>query len=543
MKIDATELTLNSLFNRSDFVFRVPTYQRPYDWGPGQWSDLWNDITDSELDGVHFIGSLVAIKEGAAVKGFNYLEIVDGQQRLTTLSILLCALRDSYKDKGHNDSADSIQRTLLESHTFKNKSRKLFLGRVDDNSYESLVKGKPQVKNNVTFAYEFFKEKINCNGNLNDIAEKFTNGVSLVLITAENAEDAFKLFETLNDRGLQLSAVDLIKNYILSSTAKKNSEELDAVIEIWDTIINHLEDIDKIRFFRQFILSNYPGKVTTQTLYPIYKRQIDKTKDTSTFVLDLCEATEYYEQIYEQTFDGQKLNEKLEDLVNLKATTSFTLILRLLIEKWPTDKILEIVPSIETFSLRRAVCGWSTNEMETIYNQIANWEGGIPKPEDICDYLKNRTPEDNEFKVKFITRDFRQDTQTKYVLEQFEYFKVGTKEKRISGRQNVHIEHIMPLTITTKKCRKHYGGDWIKYLGEDAEKHGEYVHKIGNLTLLAAELNVPASNNPFESKKSFYKRSEIKITNELCKFNDWRIEEIQERSNQLAETALKIWKI
>ncbi|MBL7143310.1 MAG: DUF262 domain-containing protein [Phycisphaerae bacterium] len=543
MNIDADELTIHSLFNRGDFVFRVPTYQRPYDWGPDQWSDLWDDVTDSELDGVHFIGSLVAIKKGAAVKGFNDLEIVDGQQRLTTLSILFCALRDCYKDKGDNKATGSIQETLLESHTFRDRSRKLFLGRVDDNNYESLCNGKPPEKHNITLAYEFFKEKINCNGNINDIAEKFTSGVSLVLITAENAEDAFKLFETLNDRGLQLSAVDLIKNYILSHTAKQNSEELDAVIEIWDTIINHLEDIDKIRFFRQFILSNYPGKVTKQTLYPVYKNQIEKTKDASNFILDLCEAAEYYEHIYEQTFDDQKLNEKLEDLINLKATTSFTLVMRLLIEKWPINDILKIIPSIETFSLRRAICGWSTNEMEVIYNQIANSDGGIPTPKEISDYLKERTPKDDEFKAKFIQRDFRQDTQTKYVLEQFEYFKVGTREKRISGRQNVHIEHIMPLTIISKRCKKRHGGDWRKYLGENAGKHSEYVHKIGNLTLLAAELNVPASNNPFASKKTFYEKSEIRITNNLCMFDDWQIGEIQKRSNQLAGTALEIWKI
>ena len=258
--------------------------------------------------------------------------------------------------------------------------------------------------------------------------------------------------------------------------------------------------------------------------------------------MDLCAAAEYYEQIHEQTFDNLKFNEKLEDLLNLKATTSFILILRLLIEHWSAKDILKILPSIETFSLRRAICGWSTNEMETIYNQIANRDKGIPTPEEICNYLKERTPEDKEFKEKFIAKDFRQDTQTKYVLEQFEYFKVGTREKRISGRQNVHIEHIMPLTITTKRCKKNYGGDWTKYLGKDAEMHGEYVQKIGNLTLLAAELNVPASNNPFESKKTFYKKSEIQITKDLCNFNNWRISEIQARSQQLGKIALEIWK-
>lgn len=543
MKIDADELTVGSLFNRGDLIFQVPMYQRPYDWGPDQWNDLWNDVTDSELGGVHFIGSLVAIKEGTRVKGFNKLEIVDGQQRLATISILLCALRDCYNAREQIELADSIHMSYLESRTFRDKSRKLSLGRVDDNSYESLIQCNPLEKHNVTYAYEFFKEKITNNDNLDDIAEKFTNGISLVLITAENAEDAFKLFETLNDRGLELSAVDLIKNYILSSVAKKNAKDLDAVIEVWDTIVNHLEEIDKIRFFRQFLLANYPGKVTKQTLYPAYKRQIDKTKDLPELVLNLSEAAEFYERIHEQTFKNQKLNEKLEDLINLKATISFSLILRLIIEKWIPIDILKVIPTIEAFSLRRAVCGWSTGEMDTIYNQITNWDGGLPSPEKICDYLRDRTPKDEEFKQKFVDRDFRQDSQTKYVLEQFEYFKVGTREKRITGRQNVHIEHIMPLKIHTKKCIRKYGGDWQAYLGSDAEKHSEYVQKIGNLTLLAAELNVGASNNPFEAKKTFYEKSEIKITKELCNLDDWRIQQIEERSDQFAKDALKIWKI
>lgn len=120
---------------------------------------------------------------------------------------------------------------------------------------------------------------------------------------------------------------------------------------------------------------------------------------------------------------------------------------------------------------------------------------------------------------------------------------VGTCEKRIANRQAVHIEHIMPQTITSKKCASTQGGDWVTYLGPDAEKHAEYYQRIGNLTLLGAELNVPASNNPFKAKKGFYRQSEIKLTRELCEKCEWRIQQIVTRSQELAEEATHIWKI
>jgi hypothetical protein len=101
----------------------------------------------------------------------------------------------------------------------------------------------------------------------------------------------------------------------------------------------------------------------------------------------------------------------------------------------------------------------------------------------------------------------------------------------------------MPQTISSRKCQKVEGGDWLAYLGNDAERHGEFVSKLGNLTLLAAELNVPASNNPFESKKGFYEKSEILITKQLCELKDFRIEEIVNRGHEMAKAAVEIWKV
>lgn len=542
MKITVDDPTVGGLLTRGDLVFRVPVYQRPYSWGIDQWNDLWDDVMEGE-EGVHFIGSVVMIKKGAELAGFNELEVVDGQQRITTLSILFCALRDCCREGGGAEIADDLDRMYLNSSLVGKRSRKIFLGRVDDKAYDDLLQGRITEEHSVCSAYEYFKERIQSHGKYDDIAARFTTRVNLVSISAENAEDAFKLFETLNDRGLDLSAVDLIKNYILSGVAKKQPDQLNAVIEIWDEVVTNLENLDKIRFFRQFLLARDSGKVSAQTLYPLYRTRIEREDDIPQWAAQLAMASDYYERIHEQTFKNERLNRKLRDLINQKATGSFILILRMFMDKWTPARILAVIPAIEAFSLRRAICAWSTSEMDTIYNQLATWEGGPPEPDLIRRYLAERTPKDNEFRQKFQLREFRQDNQTKYVLEQLEYGLTETTEKIVAGRQEVHIEHIMPLSITTKKSRDQHGGDWVSYLGEDASRHREYARKVGNLTLLGSELNVRASNNPFNAKKSIYEKSDVLLTRELVGYPTWNVCAIEERGRLLAERAINIWRV
>jgi hypothetical protein len=543
MKIKADELTVGDLFNRGEIVFYVPVYQRRYDWTQDQWGDLWQDVTELAGNGSHFIGSVVVISHGAEVADFNKMELVDGQQRLTTISILLCALRDAYRSRGDEKQAQRIDDIYLYSQTLRARRRKITLGKLDDDSYARLLDGKPDPKHNTTAAYEFFKARIELEPDPDKIAKCFTGGIRLVCISTETAEDAFRLFETLNDRGLELSAVDLIKNYILSTAAKKSQSQLDYMAKAWEQIIADLGGVDKIRFFRQFLLANFPGKVSNSALFEQYKKRVGQDDNLNQFVSDLCEAAECYRRIHECSFDDSRLNLKLEDLVNLKATTSFTLLLKLFAVGWEPSMILEIIRPIEAFSLRRGICGWSTNEMDNIYNQIANLPSNELTADRVRMILRGNMPHDGQFCEDFTNGVFRQDSQTKYILEQFEYDAVGTGEKKIADRQAVHIEHIMPQTITTKKSKRSQGGDWISYLGADADKHGEYFQRIGNLTLLASELNVPASNNPFAAKKAFYEKSEMRITQELCQLKDWRIAQIEDRSLQLAERAVKIWSI
>jgi Protein of unknown function DUF262/Protein of unknown function (DUF1524) len=542
MKIRADETSVQDLFNRPNLAFTVPVYQRGYAWGQDQWTDVWDDVNSLGKDDSHFIGSIVVVSQGAVAKGFDEIEVVDGQQRLATISILLCALRDSYKARNEQGKSASINRLYLYSETFNAQDIKLSLGKADNEAYQRLIGGRPLPGHRVTEAYNFFAQRLLAEQDLDQVSTRFTKGVRLVFISTESEEDAFTLFETLNDRGLELSAVDLIKNYILRAAAKKHGK-VEAMADSWEGIRESLEDLDNIRFFRQFLLANYPGKVTKSGLYHQYKKLISDGSDLEDFVERLGDAADYYDNIHSKGFSDAALNYKLEDLLNLKATTSFTLLLRLLADEWPASKILSVIPAIEAFSIRRAMSGLSTSEMDTIYNQIANLPDLERSPRKIYELLAANCPADQEFYQKFLTSNFRQDSQTKYILEQFEQQLVMTGEKRIADRQHVHIEHIMPQTIDTKKSFRTQGGDWVTYLAADAAKHAEYYQRIGNLTLLGAELNVPASNNPFSAKKKFYERSEIRLTKELCEFEEWRIAQIEERSKRMAEEATRIWRI
>lgn len=543
MDIHVDELRVSDLFGKNNLVFEVPLYQRRYDWGVDQWRDLWDDVTEQESNGEHFLGSIVVVNEPAKSKGFDVLEVVDGQQRLATLSAFFLAVRDIYKARLDENKSKFVDDTYLHGQTIDKRSRKMILGRLDDKPYERLLRNAEKDDHQIVHAYNYFRKRLEEYQDIGSIAGLFSDHIKVVIISASNPEDAFKLFETLNDRGLDLSALDLIKNYILSETAKKSPEDFNTVVEFWDGIVQNLEEIDKLRFLRQFLLAKFRGKVTKSRLYPAYKEHITSDGNVADFVLDLHQAAEYYQRIQKKNFTHDGFNHKLEDLHNLKATTSFTLLLRLLFNNWSFEQMLKVIPAIECFSLRRSICGWSTNEMDTIYNQLATLQDTPLTIDHIEKVLSENTPGDNEFYEKFLASNYRQDTQTKYILEQFEADLVKTKEKRIADRQAVHIEHIMPQAITTKKCAKRHGGDWKKYLGEEANLHGEYYRRIGNLTLLASELNVPASNNPFEAKKEFYGKSEIQLTRALLQYQHWGIEQIKERSEHLAKRALDIWKI
>jgi uncharacterized protein with ParB-like and HNH nuclease domain len=530
------------LFNTSTEVFQIPIYQRGYSWDIDQWNELWDDISLLKEEDIHFLGTIVVISNPHK-PGLNYFELVDGQQRLTTLLILLIALKNFYSEKGEKEPADYLDKLLFSSY-IKIKSSKLITGKFDAKDFTALVSNKKEElnkKGNISRAYNFFMEKIKKHEDIDALREILLNNVELVQITTDNSLDAFRLFETLNDRGLNLSALDLIKNYLLRKISENLEDKLEDSIKLWDNIISNLEGIDKILFIRQYFLASEGIKVSRSKLYDKYQEKINK-KDYYSFLEELSKASEIYSNIVNQETDNDELNTYLKSLKSIEATTSYTVILKLLLDDMPPKEIIKIIKLLQAFSLRISICKASTSDMESVYLEAINNYKSKDNPVNfIKDLFKKNSPNDIEFQNNFKKNNFRQNDQTKYILECLEDERTNeTKEKILCDRTQVHIEHIMPFTITTKKSKKELG-DWEVYLGEDKEKHSDFVSKIGNLTLLGAKLNISASNNPFEAKKKNYNDSNIMITKDLCSFQDWKLKEIEGRSEKLSEKAVKIW--
>lgn len=358
--------------------------------------------------------------------------------------------------------------------------------------------------------------------------------------------DAFRLFESLNNRGLSLSFVDLIKNYLLSKISN-NEVMLEECIEIWDSIVENVGDIqsvrhDKIRFFRHYLFSIEYGIVPIPKLYLKYQKLIDNCDNVLDLIEDIWLKSEWYVKLYNAMLGIKEVDDRLNTIVRIEATTSYPLLLKCLSENLQKEHLIKILDAIEVFTLRRSICNISTRDIDRIYNHLALEAFKQEKPvKYIIEYLKKKTPSDIEFFLNFQSRDFTRSSQTKYILERIENeLTNNTKEKMIGNRTDVHIEHIMPRELVRKKS-KETESTWKVELGSRASEYPMFVNRIGNLTLLGSELNITASNNPFVEKKKKYEQSVICLTKDICQNERWTFDEIEQRSEYLANIAKKIW--
>ena len=210
--LDAKEIKLRVLLSNSQEAYKVPVYQRPYSWNKDQWEDLLEDITSLNKEQIHFLGSIVVVPEGQHKLGVNYFQLVDGQQRLATVLIWLSAIRDIAKENGNHELARYLTETFLFAKEWEGGRQKrvpkLQLGSLDDEAFRRILEGEgPSGKHLIFECYRYFKERIR---DIN-IWQTLLDNTSVVHINAFNHLNAFRLFETLNDRGLELSAADLIK--------------------------------------------------------------------------------------------------------------------------------------------------------------------------------------------------------------------------------------------------------------------------------------------------------------------------------------------
>ena len=546
---------LKFLLSSENEQLLIPSYQRRYSWGKKNWKDLLLDLEKLNKGDRHFLGSIVFIGK-THIHGINPLEIVDGQQRITTISILLSTIRDLFKRNGDLDKAiENIERCLwVMDHDGNIGSPKLILGNLDDDSYKNLISGEfNQIKNHrIKEAYDFFLTYLSNKDidYIKELRDKILTGIVYVNITVRGDKDAYHLFETMNNRGIPLNPVDLIKNYLFMISSEKEYLDPEKIKIIWTEIIKNLDGLSEVTFFRQYLMASkligVNNKITENQIYGEFKKKIKNYKNVEFLLKDIVDKSILYRKLLKHKIDlfdkgrNLEINSILEDVQKV-SITPFTLLLRAFSELKDPKQLITIMEICNTLLVRRNICRWTTGTHDTFFNYLAQNSFSKENPlAFIKNYLKegeDKYPSNKIFMDNFYKYEFEENDRTRYYLGVIEekHFCHGGHKVNKSG-YGVHIEHILPL----RPC-KGLNEFWLKPLNISEEDHKHYRKRIGNLMLLEATNNIPASNKKFPEKKGYYKKSDMVMVKELLKYKSWDLGKIDERSKQLAKIAIKIW--
>ncbi|MFK5602640.1 DUF262 domain-containing protein [Haloferax volcanii] len=560
--LSATEDTVEQVLKRN-YRYTVPDYQRQYSWGEEQWGAMWADIDaiPDNSDTNHFIGSIVLIERPTSLNEMAKLEIVDGQQRLATVSVILAVMREKYFSEGKDGQAEDIQDDYLKKTDLdRNEYNNLTLSTFDNPNFEKIIDRKYQQLDDdqLKEAVDFFRQKLDPLDidEVDVLRKKLLASVTLVSITCEGEQSAFRLFETLNDRGLALSAVDLMKNYTFSKAASSHTVDYDKVRNDWETVIKTvIPNVDQpSRFFRHYIMScaepDYDGDVSDYKLYDEYQDIIDSKLpklgiSLNDYVEELAWQAELYVKIVNKDVDlfdkkaNKDINAKLDDLDTINSTQARTLMLRILSEFNSANHVMESLITLEKFVLRWNIASYPTGgELDRLYSRIcSNAFDSNNSVREIYNSLSDRAPTDDEFVAAIENKRVRLNNRTKYMLKRLEeeYYKGQPVEF-----DDYDQEHIAPRAAFSAKK---YSA-WPSHLNTTEGHFEQYRDRLGNLTLLESDKNIKIGADPFAEKRKVYENSDIKMTQQIAEdYDEWTIEEIEQRTTELAQAVIRIWDL
>ncbi len=545
MKADETPLLIFIKDNQKNQLV-IPIYQRVYSWEKEQCKELWDDIIkiggDDKMEG-HFIGSILYVLDGITHSG-NELLIIDGQQRLTTITLLLTALRDHWSDK----RKDIENHYLINSGKDGDKKFRLILSDSDKDTLLSLIdkdRRKPsEPSSKIVENFKLFEEWIRKNTNKLETIFKGLEKLMIVYIGLKKEKyDPQLIFESMNSKGVELVQTDLIRNYVVMETEVEKQEIF--YKKYWRAMEEDFKQSKRGDLFNKFVRHYLTIKTReTPNIKKVYVAFKDYQQKEGIAIEDLLKDLQkycgYFCQIVFKKEADKDLNKALGFLVDLKMDVVYPLLLELYSDY--SDGVLSkadfilIIALIESYICRRAVCGLGTNSLNKVFPSFTKH---IQKDEYFeslkahFGYLteKQRFPNNDEFKDCFITINFYNlKEKKKYFFERLENF--DTKEP--VNTKGLTIEHIMPQTLTE---------EWERDLGENFQAiHDKYLHTIGNLTLTG--YNSTYSNNSFQEKRDMekgFKDSPLRLNQSLKNLESFSEEEIKKRANDLADLALKIW--
>lgn len=564
--LQAGETTLNKLLNTSR-QFIVPIFQRNYSWQKSQYEQLWFDILRASKfkeKQNHFIGSIVYIDMGTPAGRPQQLLLIDGQQRLTTISILLCAIKD-YVQKFNLETklinlAKIKNQFLYNSDEIDEDKYKLLLNVQDKETYIKLIDNtiftvnKPAT--NIIKCYEFFYERIEDfikqDGQIDEIYAGIFK-LSLVSISLDkDSDNPQMIFESMNSTGKDLSQTDLLRNYLLMDLTPEKQTRLyktywKPMEELFGEDI-YKNDVNKFDYFiRDFLtLKSDTGYICKiNNVYENFKRYyLDNNCEKFAVLKDLFTYAKYYACIDLLQEKDDELKLYWQEFEKLDSHVVYPFLLKLyddysrqILIKEDFKKILQVVIS---YLWRRAICEIPTNSLSKTFATLYQ---AVDKDDYVNSVIKafvfkssyKRFPSDYEVREKLQTKDIYHFRLRKYLLEALENY--YHKEPIDLNTANYTIEHIMPQNIEHNLL-------WQQMLGEDwQEVHSLYLHTLGNLTITG--YNAEMSNKSFGEKvngESGFKHSHLKLNESIAQCDVWNKKSIQRRTNILTDIILKIWK-
>ena len=552
--MDAIKGSINSILNRY-IQFTIPVYQRPYSWEISQCEKLWNDIVHMQKTNRigHFVGSIVNIAEQAMPTGVQKFMIIDGQQRMTTLTLLLIALRD-YGYENQEDTTinpHSINGVCIQNDYASGEDKyKMLLTQKDKDILIKLIDRAPideSKRSKLLDNYNFFVDKIKSKKIEPFAILEGIGKLQIVNITLDRAQDDPQLiFESLNSTGMDLSKSDLIRNYILMGLSP---EQQDSIYNNYWFPMENLFDYSKQtwlmdKFFKHYLTFKY-GKIPVESkIYEEFKNYYgDKSYEAILNVSkELYKCAKYYTNIYYSNSGDMELDCVFKDIKSLNMDVASPFLIKVyydydngVISK---KEFIEIFRLCENYVFRRAICEIPTNSLNKTFNvavrniNINNYINSVKAFFIMLDNYK-RLPSNEEFVKELKIRDIYNMRIRNYILSKLE----NHNNKSPIIIENFTVEHIMPQNTNLNESWKNDLGKNYK----DIQK--QYIHTIGNLTLTA--YNSEMSDKSFEDKLNMtggFKESALRLNSYVVKQDKWNKDTIEERANELCKLSEEIWE-
>lgn len=493
----------------------------------------------------------------------THYQVIDGQQRLTTISILLCALRDHAREKGHLQVASGISSDFLGKLDYStqetrpklvlNKNNKDYYSErivnnanleslKQDKSKKTLSRSNRRIANAYLVLHDAIQDKLSSGLSFIDLLGQITtavdNMVQVIRISVKDDYDAYLLFETLNDRGLALSVADLLKNYLFSQA----EDRLPEVQDHWRQMAQSLDQIETKRFLRHFWLSNH-GVVRDKELYKRIRSKYTTKSSVEKLSRDLRDSAEYYAALSDPSHDTWsqfapearlRIVEGIEELTIFNVNQYNPLLLATL-ESNPSEfeSVLRLVVS---FAYRYSIIlGSGTGNIEKNFTIAALHmrEKKSATAAEIFEKIKHLYPSDEDFKDAFSEKSLTQSALARYTLRKINDH-LEHKSGSIANKNAfaLNVEHVFP--------QKPDMIDWPEFTNFDPT---EWIYRLGNMTLLSSSLNKKVSNASFAEKlqKGYLLGKPLPISERVFNASAWTPSEIQSRQGEMAELAVRIW--